>query len=222
MKCPKCSASVEAKPDEAGIVLCAGCGAKLRSRPPSPPADPGALEAILAELRSIRAAQSEILGLLRAGSEAGPGEAPGAAAPDPVAEDVAPSPGIRARRHKTVLVIDDQDESRDAAVAALSRAEVPTRAVADGPKGLEALAAERPDVIALELGIGGSMGGKDVVNMIKSTMEWIDIPIVLYTRLPVASQKEARTVHGADEVVAKGPGSADALVAKVIQLFRRG
>lgn len=218
MKCPKCSASFEARPDEAGIVLCTGCGAKLRSRAPAPSGDPGALEAILAELRSIRAAQSEILGLLRAGSEPPHEEA----AHEPVAEEAAPSPGIRARRRKTVLVIDDQDESRDAAVAALSLAEVPTRAVADGPKGLEALAAERPDVIVLELGIGGSMGGKDVVNMIKSTMEWIDIPIVLYTRLPVASQKEARTVHGADEVVAKGPAGADALVAKVIQLFRRG
>jgi CheY-like chemotaxis protein/DNA-directed RNA polymerase subunit RPC12/RpoP len=218
MKCPKCSASFDAKPDEGGIVLCPGCGAKLRGRPVAPSAEAGTLEAILAEIRVIRAAQSEILGLLRARSD---GDSVEAEAPSADEEPVA-LPEIRARRRKTVLLIDDQDESRDAAVAALSRAEVPTRAVADGPKGLEALAAERPDVIALELGIGGSMGGKDVVNMIKSTMEWIDIPIVLYTRVPVASQKEARTVHGADEVVAKGPASADALVAKVIQLFRRG
>ena len=26
------------------------------------------------------------------------------------------------------------------------------------------------------------MAGKDVINMIKATMEWVDIPIVLYTR----------------------------------------
>jgi CheY-like chemotaxis protein len=218
MKCPKCSATFDTKPDEAGIVVCTGCGTKLRSRPVTPPADPTALEGILAELRSIRATQGEILEILRARSEGAPGEAES----DPVVEEPVPHPGIRARRRKTVLLIDDQDESREAAVAALVQAEVPTRAVADGPKGLEALAAERPDVIALELGIGGAMAGKDVVNMIKSTMEWIDIPIVLYTRLPVASQQEARTVHGADEVVPKGPASADALVAKVIQLFRRG
>lgn len=218
MKCPKCSATFDAKPDDAGIVLCPGCGAKLRTRPAPPPADPATLEAILAEVRVVRAAQDEILGILRAHFHADSVEAE----PPLADEEPVPLPGIRARRRKTVLLIDDQDESRDAAVAALGQAEVPTRAVADGPKGLEALAAERPDVIALELGIGGSMAGKDVVNMIKSTMEWIDIPIVLYTRLPVASQKEARTVHGADEVVAKGPASADALVAKVIQLFRRG
>ena len=69
--------------------------------------------------------------------------------------------------------------------------------------------------------MGGSMGGKDVVNMIKATMEWVDIPIVLYTRMMVESQKEARQVHGADEVVRKGEGSAEALVARVIAVFRR-
>jgi DNA-binding response OmpR family regulator len=90
-----------------------------------------------------------------------------------------------------------------------------------GHAGVAAIAEERPDVIVLELGMGGSMGGKDVVNMIKATMEWVDIPIVLYTRLPVENQKEARQVHGADEVVRKGPGGAEALVARVIAVFRR-
>ena len=75
-------------------------------------------------------------------------------------------------------------------------------------------------MLVLELGMGGAMGGKDVVNLIKATMEWVDIPIVLYTRLPVQGQKEARQIHGADELVPKAKGSEDALVARVIQLFR--
>jgi response regulator RpfG family c-di-GMP phosphodiesterase len=65
------------------------------------------------------------------------------------------------------------------------------------------------------------MGGKDVINMIKATMEWVDIPIVLYTRAPVESQREARTVHGADEFVLKSAGPA-ALVTRCIALFRKG
>ena len=77
-------------------------------------------------------------------------------------------------------------------------------------------------MVALELGMGGSMAGKDVVNVIKATMEWVDIPIVLYTRLAIASQKEARQLHGADELVPKAPDGADALVKRVIALFRRG
>ena len=81
---------------------------------------------------------------------------------------------------------------------------------------------DKPDVIVLELGMGGSMGGKDVINMIKATMEWVDIPILLYTRVPIESQKEARTIHGADEFLLKGPGSPAALVSKVISIFRKG
>jgi DNA-binding response OmpR family regulator len=56
--------------------------------------------------------------------------------------------------------------------------------------------------------------------MIKATMEWVDIPIVLWTRENVSNQREARQIHGADEVVAKSAGPA-ALVARVISLFRR-
>jgi CheY-like chemotaxis protein len=230
MQCPKCRSSFDATPDAEGLFSCPSCGARLRSRPaaaastsptPASPPPAPALDAILAELRAMRSLQEEVLSLLRASHEGGAaGETPGRAAEDEAA--VAPRPVLRARRQKTVLLIDDQDESRKAAVAALEQARVPTRGFPDGPRGLEGLAAERPDVIVLELAIGGAMAGRDVINMIRATMEWVDIPIVLYTRLPVESQKEARTVHGADDVVLKGPGSADALVAHVIQLFRRG
>jgi DNA-binding response OmpR family regulator len=65
------------------------------------------------------------------------------------------------------------------------------------------------------------MAGKDVINVIKATMEWVDIPIVLWTREPVANQREARQIHGADEIVPKSSGAA-ALVARVITVFRRG
>jgi hypothetical protein len=67
------------------------------------------------------------------------------------------------------------------------------------------------------------MPGKDVINMIKATIEWIDIPIVLYTRLLIASQKEARTIHGADEFVSKSSvRAAEVLTAQVIAQFRKG
>jgi DNA-binding response OmpR family regulator len=97
---------------------------------------------------------------------------------------------------------------------------VPVRAFATGNAAVREIANEKPDVIVIELGIAGDMAGKDVINMIKATMEWVDIPIVLYTREAVDSQKEARQIHGADEIVKKSSG-AEALVACVITLFRR-
>jgi len=184
-----------------------------------PPPGPSSLEDVIGELKALRGLQVEILSMLKAMASVT------SSAPPPEADDpFAPPPpsAVRSRRRKTVLVIDDDEQTRKAAAAALEQAEVPVRAAPDGNAGLEAMAAERPDVVVLELGMAGRMAGKDVVNMIKATMEWVDIPIVLYTRVPVESQKEARLTHGADELVPKGPGAPEALVARVIALFRRG
>jgi CheY-like chemotaxis protein len=180
------------------------------------------LAAILTEIRGLRLVQDEILSLLRNGPSPLPSvgesfELP----PEPRIEAAFEPPPIRKRRRKTVLLVDDQEQTRREALAALEAAEVPTRAVTDGRAALEAIAAEKPDIIAIDLAVDGPMAGKDVINMIKATMEWVDIPIILYTRLPIASQKEARTLHGGDELVLKGPGSAQTLVTRVIQVFRR-
>jgi DNA-binding response OmpR family regulator len=175
---------------------------------------------MMGELKALRGLQVEILSMLKAMASVG-----SSAPPPPETDDAfAPPPpsAVRTRRRKTVLVIDDDEQTRKAAGAALEQAEVPVRTAPDGSSGLEAMASERPDVVVLELGMAGRMAGKDVVNMIKATMEWVDIPIVLYTRVPIESQKEARITHGADEIVPKGPGAPEALVARVIALFRRG
>jgi len=177
----------------------------------------------MAELRSIRALQEQILGRLESRR-----------APEPPAvtfnlgddsDDDAPSapapPPVRSRRRKTILLIDDDPSTTKDAVAALTAAEVPVRTVDDGNAALAAIAAEKPDVIAIELEMGGAMGGKDVINMIKATMEWVDVPIILYTRAAVAGQKEARQIHGADELVLKQTEGPSVLVSRTIAIFRR-
>ncbi len=175
------------------------------------------LDTVLAELRAIRGTQQEILALL---SERAPA-APRVQETFAGFEEAGPLAPVRTRRRKTVLLIDDDAATREAAVAELEQAQVPVRAVADGNAGIQAIAAEKPDVIAIELGLVGNMAAKDVINMIKATMEWVDIPILLYTRVSLGSQKEARAEHGADDLVLKRSGPA-ALVSRVITIFRRG
>jgi DNA-binding response OmpR family regulator len=97
---------------------------------------------------------------------------------------------------------------------------VPVQVATEGNAALKLIAEEKPDVIALELALEGDMAGKDLINLIKATMEWVDIPIILWTSAPVKTQKEARVVHGADEVVQKESGPA-ALVTRVITAFRK-
>ena len=182
------------------------------------------LDQVLAEVQAVGETQHMILSLLLARPGAVVEEPLGSHHVDP-GEPIEHQRGLleplRTRRRKSVLLIDDDPATRDAVVAEMEQAQVPIRAVADGNAGIQAIAAEKPDVIALELDIAGSMAGKDVINMIKATMEWVDIPILLYTRAPLDSQKEARTVHGADDLVLKRSGPA-ALVARVITIFRRG
>jgi CheY-like chemotaxis protein len=166
------------------------------------------LETLLAEIQGVRQTQEEILALLVRQA---------AASTEP--PDEKPLPPMRTRRRKTVLLIDDDDASLEVAREAMEKAEIPVKTAVDGSGGLAAIAMEKPDVIVLELDLQGAMAGGDVVNMIKSTMEWIDIPIVLYTRMEI-NQKDARALHGADEIAPKSKG-AEALVAKVIALFRK-
>jgi CheY-like chemotaxis protein len=180
------------------------------------------LDQLLRDVRGLRETQDLILAAIEGLQQAVRSQVASAAAVPPglsSGDGFGLSP-IRVRPRKTVVLVDDDPRTRAAAVAELLHADVPVRAFDDGNAALAAIAEEKPDVIVLELGLGGDMGGKDIVNMIKATMEWVDIPIVLWTREAVSNQKEARQIHGADELVPKSGGAAG-LVARVITLFRR-
>jgi CheY-like chemotaxis protein len=188
-----------------------------RPRHAGPPSPGEAYQRLLEEVRVLRSVQERILELLL---QRNPG-ALATATPDAAGgPDNSGLAAIRARHRKSVVLIDDDSVTREAAVAELLQADVPVRAFDDGNAALSGIAADRPDVIVLELGLDGDMAGKDVINMIKATMEWVDIPLVLWTREPVANQKEARQILGADEIVPKSGGAA-ALVARIISIFRR-
>ena len=184
----------------------------------SAPATAGAVETLLAEVRAVRKVQDEILELLRGrGLRAAEGSMSEFDTPQATAAETA----LRTSRRKSVLLVDDDEATRKLVEAALTAGEIPVRTVSDGNRALAMIAEEKPDVIVLELGIGGAMAGKDVVNMIKATMEWVDIPIILYTRVPMEGQKEARQIHGADDYVPKGAGGPEAVRAKSIAFFRK-
>jgi DNA-binding response OmpR family regulator len=156
---------------------------------------------VLAEVRAVRQTQEEILALLRGGSGS-PRATPGT--------EVA-----------GVLVIDDDAGARDAVAAAFSDEGVTAHVVPDGNQALAAIAEAKPAVIVLEIEIGGSMPGPDVLGMIKATMDWLDIPVILHTRASIPNEEAARADYGADHLVLKGPGSPQTLVALVHELLQK-
>lgn len=271
IKCPKCSAVIDAEPDELGLVTCKQCGARLRSKqavkvtvqggassssPSLPKIDPalaapadvdhvlaridtsspdetirpgsipklaaagapngGAVfDMLLSEIKAIRKLQEETLALLRARPVAGARRD----AHEPDDADVAAKPRRGAGRPLVLLVDDDAAVLQDVAAALRPLATVKT--AADGSSALATLAMERPTAIVLELDLAGAMPGRDLVNMIKATMEWVDIPLLLHTKLALGDEAEARQLHGADEIVAKGPGSAKVLAARLGKILAK-
>ncbi|HSD28661.1 MAG TPA: response regulator [Vicinamibacteria bacterium] len=220
---PPAPAGLGTKPMAASAPAAVGTDTTWRRRSEARRAEvEAALDVVLQEVRALRETQDRILQAIADLRRAPPAVAPpregDLAAPD-AADGPAFSP-IRDGRRKTVMLVDDDPRTREAVVTELQRAEVPVRAFDDATAALSAIAEDKPDVIALELGMGGALGGKDLVNLIKTTMEWVDIPIVLWTREDVTTQKEARQIHGADEVVPKS-GGPTALLACVINVFRR-
>jgi CheY-like chemotaxis protein len=73
----------------------------------------------------------------------------------------------------------------------------------------------------LELGVSEPLTGRDVISRIKATMEGRISLSFLYTSLPIGSHQEARTAHGADDVIRKESMNADMLLARVVQIFQR-
>ena len=115
----------------------------------------------------------------------------------------APAPaGLQGAKPKTpasamrpLLILDD-----DAATAEQTRAACVklgfAPVVASGARAaLDAMARERPALLVLEPltpGEGGELSGRDFVNYVKSTMEWIEIPILAHTRATIANHEQAR------------------------------
>lgn len=119
-----------------------------------------------------------------------------------------------------LLIVDDDPASAEDVRKACERLGfAPSVASAVRP-ALDAMGRERPALLILEpLLAGGELSGKDFVNYVKSTMEWVEIPILAYTRAPISNHEQARTDFGADDYVIKGEGSIDLLAKKIGRLL---
>jgi CheY-like chemotaxis protein len=130
-----------------------------------------------------------------------------------------PAPSPKPRRR--ILLIDDDVETRAAAERTLADAGFVVDTAGEGNEGLGRIGAAKPDLVVLELDIRGEMGGEDVITLIKATMDWVDIPIVLHTRVAADVAEEARATHGADDVVVKQPASPGKLLQSIREVFEK-
>ncbi len=136
----------------------------------------------------------------------------------PSAASVGPSAPKPRPAGRSLLIVDDDPAVAEAtrkACAALGFVPLVVNAVRPA---LDAMGKERPALLILEPLLTGELSGRDLVNYVKSTMEWIEIPILIHTRAAVANHEQARTDYGADDFVIKADGSVDLLAKKIARL----
>ena len=116
----------------------------------------------------------------------------------------------------TVLVIDDEPQIRRALRNALGSEDTRVVDAGSGSEGLDVAAAERPDVVVLDLGLP-DMRGIDVCRALRS---WSRAPILVLSARHSDREKAALLDAGADDYVTK-PFSTIELQARVRALLRR-
>ncbi len=102
-----------------------------------------------------------------------------------------------------VLVVDDDEGSRERLAAMLGRHGWRVATAADGALGLAAVEAAVPALILLDLMMPG-MDGFGFLEALRARPEWRDIPVVVVTAKELDREDRARLEGRVERVIAKG------------------
>ena len=115
------------------------------------------------------------------------------------------------------MVVDDDDTVASVVVTYLERAGHTARLIGDGLAALEAVAADVPDLMVLDLLLPG-LDGLEVCRKVRAA--WPNLPVVMLTALAEPEDRIAGLEIGADDYVTK-PFSPRELVLRIDSVLRR-
>jgi two-component system KDP operon response regulator KdpE len=116
----------------------------------------------------------------------------------------------------TILVIDDEPQIRRVVRNTFQSTGARVVEAATGREGIDRAAAERPDLIILDLGLPDIVG----VEICREIRKWADAPILVLSARHSEDEKVALLDAGADDYVTK-PFSTPELQARARALLRR-
>ena len=96
----------------------------------------------------------------------------------------------------TVLIVEDNPINRDVLGRRLERRGYSVRFAEDGPSGIEAAAALKPDVILMDMGLGELMDGWEATRRIKANPDTARIPIIALTASAFESDRRKSLAAG--------------------------
>ena len=103
---------------------------------------------------------------------------------------------------RKILIVEDNQDSRELVVKVLKNKGYQTIEAADGEEALEKVAAEKPDLILLDISIP-KIDGYEVAKRLKSQEEYRDIPIVALTAHAMKGDREKVIVAGFEGYISK-------------------
>jgi two-component system, OmpR family, KDP operon response regulator KdpE len=115
-----------------------------------------------------------------------------------------------------VLVVDDEVQIRRLLRITLEAAGYQVRETDTGQLGLAEIAARRPDLVILDLGLP-DIGGLEVLKRLR---EWTQLPVLILSVREQEQEKVAALDSGADDYLTKPFGGAE-LLARLRVMLRR-
>ena len=117
----------------------------------------------------------------------------------------------------TIVVIEDDANISDLVDLYLRREGFRVIQAADGARGLEAVAREKPRLVVLDIGLPGDLDGLDVCRRLRARDS---VPVLMLTARDTELDRVLGLEIGADDYVTK-PFSPRELVARVRAILRR-
>jgi two-component system cell cycle response regulator DivK len=103
---------------------------------------------------------------------------------------------------KKILVVDDNQDSRELVVKVLKNRGYQMIEAADGEDALEKAAAENPDLILMDISIP-KINGYEVTRRLKSQMNFKNTPIIALTAHAMKGDREKALEAGCDGYISK-------------------
>src|SRR5207245_9808658 len=123
---------------------------------------------------------------------------------------------MRGEDAPSILMVDDDPHVLRSLRAALESHGYDGRSATCGPSALEACAAERPDVVLLDL----ALPGLDGVEVCRRLRNWSRVPILVLSARVHETQKVQALDAGADDYITK-PFGTEELLARIRAALRR-
>src|SRR5512135_1478081 len=117
----------------------------------------------------------------------------------------------------SILLVDDETAITDNLAPFLGRSGFNVTVAADGQSALERLAANKPDLLVLDV-LMPRLDGRAVLRSLRQAGDWT--PIILLTQVGEASERAMALEEGADDYINK-PFDPRELVARIRSVLRR-